>query len=112
MALRDLGYTGRRIGEALIWTSAALGDRQGVEREAATLFSLTQHDLWVAPGSKVIVASAYSILGDAERAIPLLQAALSASYHHAITPALLRLNPVWDPIRNDARFRKLADGTP
>jgi len=25
-----------------------------------------------------------------------------------ITPALLRLDPVWDPIRNDPRFQELA----
>ena len=111
-ALRDSGFTGRRITEALIWTGAGLGDRQAVEREAATLINQTQHDLWVAPGSKVIVAAAYSILGDPDRAIPLLEQGLSASYHHAITPAQLRLDPVWDPIRNDPRFQKLAGTKP
>ena len=29
-------------------------------------------------------------------------------YHDGITPALLRLDPVWDQIRNDSRFQELA----
>jgi len=29
-------------------------------------------------------------------------------YPGAITPALLRLDPVWDQIRNDPRFQELA----
>ena len=109
LALRDQGETNRHLNEALIWTCAALGDRQAVEREAPALLSQTRPDLWEAPGSKATLASAYSLLGDADRAMPLLQQALSASYHHAITPGLLRLDPVWDRIRNDPRFVKLSE---
>jgi len=29
----------------------------------------------------------------------------------SLTPAYLRLDPVWDPIRNDPRFQKLAGTT-
>ena len=112
LALRDQGENSRHLTEALIWTDAALGDRQAVEREASALLGRTQHDLWRAPGTKAILAGAYSLLGDADRAIPFLQQALSASYHHSITPGLLRLDPVWDSIRNDTRFQKLATGKP
>ncbi|CAN5770714.1 hypothetical protein BH20VER1_BH20VER1_22770 [soil metagenome] len=108
LALRAQSMPSWRVIQALIWTAAALGDRQTVEREAATLFSLTQHDLWFFPDRKVSVATAYALLGDADHAIPLLQEALSASYHRAITPALLRLDPVWDKIRSDPRFPQLA----
>ena len=112
MALRDKGEPSWRLTRALIWTNAGLNDRQAVEREVPELLSRTQHDLWRAPGVKEVVASAYAVLGDADRAIPFLEQALSASYHQSITPALLRLDPVWDPIRNDPRFQKLAGGKP
>jgi TolB-like protein len=112
VAVRAGGDRTWRVTEALMLTAAALGDRQMVEREAPILSSLTQHDLWWFPARKANVASAYALLGDADHAIPLLQEALSASYHRAITPALLRLDPAWDKIRSDPRFQKLAGGKP
>jgi hypothetical protein len=41
------------------------------------------------------------VLGDADHAVPAGD----------IPPALLRLDPVWDPIRNDPRFQELAAET-
>jgi len=112
LALRDQGDTNPRLGYALILTSAELGDRPGVEQQAPELLRRTPQDLWRMPESKEVIAVAYAILGDADRAIPFLQEALSATYFRAITPALLRLDPVWDKIRNDPRFQKLAEGKP
>jgi TolB-like protein/Flp pilus assembly protein TadD len=107
MALREHGETSRHLNEALLWTTAPLGDRPVVEREAAAILSQSQRDLWRSPGTKEAVAGAFSFLGDADRAIPLLEQALSVPYHHSITPALLRMDPLWDPIRNDPGFQKL-----
>lgn len=107
MALRDEGETSWRLNQGLIWTNAALNDRQAVEREMPEFLSRTQHDLWRAPGAKATLAGAYAILGDADRAIPFLQEALSSSYHQSITLGILRLDPIWDPIRNDPRFQRL-----
>ncbi len=112
IALRAQGNTHGRLDEVLILTCAALADAPAVERQAEGLFSRTEHDLWLAGRTNEIVATAYSFLGDADRAIPLLQRALSLSYYRAITPALLRLDPVWDPIRNDPRFQELVAQKP
>jgi hypothetical protein len=52
-------------------------------------------------------------IGEPDRAIAALQKLLSISYQPAfpagpLTPALLRLDPVWHQIRNDPRFQELA----
>src|SRR5439155_26119815 len=63
-----------------------------------------------------IVARVAAVAGDSDRAIPALQKLLSVSYASAVggetplTPALLRLDSMFDPIRNDPRFEKLASG--
>lgn len=112
MALREKGETSWRLTRALLWAHTGLNDRQAMEREVPDLLSRTQHDLWRAPSAKATVAGAYAAFGDADRALPFLEQALSSSYHTSITPALLRLDPVWDPIRNDPRFQTLAAGQP
>ena len=56
------------------------------------------------------MARIYAQLGDADHAIPMLKRLLRTQYPSAkfLTPATLRLDPVWDPIRNDPRFQELA----
>ena len=51
-------------------------------------------------------------MGEPDRAVAALQKLLSIPYegllNTPLTPALLRLDPTWDPLRNDPRFQKLA----
>jgi TolB-like protein/predicted Zn-dependent protease len=55
------------------------------------------------------MARIYAQLGDADHAIPMLKRLLRTQYPSAtfLTPATLRLDPIWDPIRNDPRFEEL-----
>ena len=61
-----------------------------------------------------ILARVAARVGEPDRAITALQKLLSIPYNGALaaaplTPALLRLDPMFDPLRNDPRFQKLCE---
>src|SRR5205814_10190365 len=62
-----------------------------------------------------ILARVAAQLGEADRAIAALQKLMATAYSGALgpgaplTPALLELDPMFDPLRNDARFKKIVE---
>src|SRR5438270_1302160 len=89
---------------------AGLGEAASAiaEGQKAMAMRPTSKDPLEGPSEEESMASIYALLGDADHAIPILKRLLQIPAGFLITPALLRLDPVWDQIRNDSRFQELA----
>jgi tetratricopeptide (TPR) repeat protein len=91
------------------WAYAGLGEAAAAiaEGQKAMIIHPTSKDPVDGPYLERDMAQIYALLGDADLAIPILKRLLQIPYDGAITPALLRLDPVWDQIRDDLRFQEL-----
>jgi len=100
---------------------ALLGDRNSALKEAERAIALKPSAEYGAssPGLNENLALVRTIIGENTGAIsilaPLLEVPYSSGsslYGTPITPALLRLDPTWDPLRADPAFRKLYEEKP
>src|SRR5262249_23926618 len=105
--LRDQHEGGMIVIEQLMYLDACLGRRDQVEQLSTELRALRGSDKWTYPRADWSVALAYVQMGDASRAIPLLEKVLHETYAGALTLAMLRIDPIYDPLRGDPRFQKL-----
>ncbi len=96
---------------------ATLGEKDSALKEAehAIMLSPSTQDRVYGPNNEEILALIQTIFGENSRAISTLARLLQTPYSSwlhgpaSITPALLRLNPVWDPLRVDPAFQKLCE---
>ena len=57
-------------------------------------------------------AIARAQLGETDAVLKRVKQLLKRPGANSITPALLRADPLWDPLRNDPRFQELAETKP
>jgi serine/threonine-protein kinase len=102
------------IGD-LALTNMGLGDKAAalsLAERAMTVLPL-EKDVVDGPAPIEILARVAARLGEPDRAIAALRKLLSIPSEGALaarvplTPALLRLDPMFDPLRNDPRFQEL-----
>ena len=88
---------------------AILGRKDEAVREGKRAIELRPEskDAFDGPMYTVALAQIYAWIGDKDQALQLLEKSLTTP--NGITGPLLKLDPVWDPLRDDPRFQALLD---
>jgi serine/threonine-protein kinase len=86
---------------------AYLGEKDAALAEAqrATELQPESKDAFGGPEITAGVAEVYAILGENSRTIEILDGLLNRP--SSVTVQGLKVNPIWDPLRNDPRFQAL-----
>jgi tetratricopeptide (TPR) repeat protein len=105
------------LAELLSRANAALGEKDSALKEAERAIVLVPRaqDAIGGPSLEENLALIQTIVGEKSRAISTLTQLLQTPYGYGffgltpVTPALLRLDPLWDPLRGDPAFQKLCE---
>ena len=105
------------VAGVLSLANAALGEKDLALKEAerAVMLSSSAKDRLNEPTTEEVLALIQTIFGESSRPISTLARLLQTPYGGGwlyitpVTPALLRLDPFWDPLRGDPRFEKLVE---
>ena len=96
---------------ALAWADAGLTqhDESIAEAQRANALIPESADTLEGPVWYEFLAKTYAMIGDAGHALPLIEHQLKSKIS-LLSPAILQLDPAWDPIRDDPGFQRLLAG--
>src|SRR5262249_42324927 len=108
--------TDDEIWAHLALANAVIGEKDQALKQAERSVMLypSSKDPLNGPAREENLALIQTIVGENDRAISILTHLLQTSYSSLlyrtpVTPALLRLDPIWDPLRGDPAFQKLCE---
>ena len=101
----DNAFRHALVGQILAW----LGEKKAAiaEGKRAVDFLPESQDAFSGPKATLELAKIYTWTGETDQALQLLEHSLSTP--SGITAPVLKLDPVWDPLRSDPRFEALID---
>ena len=113
-AIQKTGGTQGYVHAMLALMYAGLGEKESALKEGSVALALEGDDTVLTPAAQEILAQIEAQLGENDSALARLPQLLTARYHSwlyfvPLTPAHLRLDPMFDPLRNDPRFQKLCE---
>jgi serine/threonine protein kinase/predicted Zn-dependent protease len=112
----DNGFVAARL--SLAYTAMGRKDWALKAAERAVMLLPSAKDAMEGPAMEENLARIQTIFGENSRAITILTELLQTSYQSSangitsaapVTPALLRLDPLWDQLRSDPAFQKLCE---
>jgi TolB-like protein/tetratricopeptide (TPR) repeat protein len=89
---------------------AYLGRKAEAVREGQRAVELApfSKDAYIAPYIQLQLVRIYLLVGEPEKALDQLEPLLRVPFY--LSPAWLRIDPTFEPLRNNPRFRKLTEG--
>jgi len=110
-----------------LWFAAYLSQAYAIAGEKDSAFNAAEQAIAIlpssrdhqwGPGEEENLALIQTIFGEKSRAIETLSQLVKTPHESleticagvaVLTPALLRLDPIWDPLRGEAAFQKLCE---
>jgi TolB-like protein/cytochrome c-type biogenesis protein CcmH/NrfG len=103
LELRSSGVDSYNLSCNLAVNEAALGHREAALAEARHCIELVGNDHWQRPFAETAQAQVQALVGDREAALAALPSLVQTA--NGVNAGDLRYSPVWDPLRDDARFQ-------